>query len=97
MLINSSLIVASIDAIFSFFWYSVKLSRLHIDQIRAENQCNVKFNANNVNKRRSMLEYARKFIIRVPENKIIKHKWTSGPLKNYDLIEIKRDESYVPE
>lgn len=90
-----SITVASIDAIYSFVRYSINLSSVHIDQIRTKNQCNVKFNANNLNKRRSSLVYARKLIIYVPEKNFIKLKWSSGPM-NYDLVEIKRYESYVP-
>lgn len=87
--------VISMDAIVSFVRYSVMLSRFHIDQIRANKENNSKFDAFTLNKRRSMLEYARKLTIYVPEKRFIKLKWSSVTM-NSDLVEIKREESCIP-
>lgn len=87
--------VASIDTINSFVRHSAKLAKLHIEQIRSNEGTSVKFDAFTLNRRRSMLVYARKLDIYVPEKNFIKLKWSSVTMKS-DLVEIKREESCRP-
>lgn len=94
-LIELEISAASIDAIVSFVRYSSKLSRFHIDQIRASKEKCPKFDAFILNKRRSLLEYAQKLTIYIPEEKFIKLKWASVTTDS-SLVEIKREESCIP-
>lgn len=94
-LIEIEMKVVSIDAIVSFVRYSAKLSRFHIEQVRMNKEKCTKFNAFTLNKRRSMLEYARKLTIYIPEEKFIKLKWAMIAMTS-NLVDIKREESCIP-
>lgn len=94
-LIEIEMKVASIDAIVSFVRYSTMLSRFHIEQVRMNKDKCTKFNAFTLNKRRSMLEYARKLTIYIPEEKFIKLKWAMVAMDS-NLVEITREESCIP-
>lgn len=82
----------SMDALISFVCYSPTLKRFHIGKIRGNN---TNFDAIILNGYRSMLEYAHKLVIYVPEEKFIKLKWSSTTMDT-NLIEIKRIESCIP-
>lgn len=86
---------ASIDAILSFVRYSSKLKELHVEQIRANKEIRIKFNAYTLNVERSKLLWARKLDIFIPEKTFIKYKWSSVQMKS-DLVEIKREQSCIP-
>lgn len=86
---------SSIDAIISFARYSRKLTKLHLDTIRSYHERNIKFNTSILQKERLQLECARKLFIYLPEKKFLNLKW-SGAGQTEELIEIKREESYMP-
>lgn len=88
--------VVSMDAVVSFVGFSIKLARFHVDKIRAgKMETSAKFDAFTLNKRRSMLEYAHKLTIYIPEKTFIKLKWSSVTM-NSGLVEIKRKGSCIP-
>lgn len=86
----------TVDAITSFVRYSGKLMKFHIEQIRINKEFKMKFDASDLNKERMKLDYARKLVIFIPEDKFIKLKWAKVNMDSL-LVEIKREESYIPQ
>ncbi|XP_031620423.1 uncharacterized protein LOC116338965 [Contarinia nasturtii] len=84
--------VTSITAIISFVRYSANLTKLHIVQVRANNE---QFNWSILEKQRIMLKNAKKLVIYMPEKKFLELKWSSPKVSSV-LVEFKREESYRP-